>query len=309
MLTTDFLSHPRVHLVVGKGGVGRSGVTAALARVAAAAGLRALVIDIEGRSTITDYFDCPVTLDYVERRIYTDGTGGVWGRTISPDDALVDWLEDHGLRSIARRLGSSGALDIIATGVPGVRDLLVLGKIKQLERESAYDTIIVDAPASGHAVDFVATPYQLHQTAAVGPVKSQAADVMEMVGDRKRFGVLVVTIPEETPVQEALDTMKAIEERTSAHISGIIINQSTTLDELTRSAIAIVERHSTTHATGLAASVDYLVAVADRQISEIASLTAQRRIPMLQLGLANNSSLTNILDSLTRDLEAGIARW
>jgi hypothetical protein len=143
----------------------------------------------------------------------------------------------------------------------------------------------------------------------MGPVRSQAAEVIEMIGDRKRFGVLIVTIPEETPVQEALDTMHALEQRTSAHITGVVVNQSVVISELTRSACAVVQRHATTHTTGLAQDAGYLVAVADRQLAEIDVLTTQRRIPTVHVGLTPSNDLTTILESISLDLVQGIDQW
>ena len=82
-------------------------------------------------------------------------TGSVRARRLTPDDALVEYLEDHGLRRVSKRLAHSGVLDVVSTAIPGIRDVLVLGKVKQLEREAVADLIVVDAPATGHAITFL----------------------------------------------------------------------------------------------------------------------------------------------------------
>ena len=76
-------------------------------------------------------------------------------RTLTPDEALLDYLRDHGLSRISKRLVSSGALDVVATAAPGIKDILILGKVKQLERAGDADLLVLDAPAAGHAITFL----------------------------------------------------------------------------------------------------------------------------------------------------------
>jgi anion-transporting ArsA/GET3 family ATPase len=124
---------------------------------------------------------------------------------LAPDEALVEYLEDHGLGRISKRLVSAGALDVVATAVPGMKDILVLGKVKALQRAKAADVIVVDGPATGHAVTFFLSPKGLLDAVRVGPVLTQAVEVSEMLADPERARVLLVTVPEETPVNEAVE--------------------------------------------------------------------------------------------------------
>ena len=87
-----------------------------------------------------------------------DLDAGIRARFLTPDAALVDYLETHGMKRISKRLVASGALDVVATAVPGMKDILVLGKVKSLEEARAADLIIVDAPAAGHAISFLLSP-------------------------------------------------------------------------------------------------------------------------------------------------------
>src|SRR4029450_657080 len=84
-----------------------------------------------------------------------EGAADIRGRMLTPDDALLEYLRDHGMSRISRRLVSSGALDVVATAAPGVKALLSLGKVKQLERTGSTDLLILDAPAAGHAITFL----------------------------------------------------------------------------------------------------------------------------------------------------------
>ena len=171
-----FCATSRVVIVAGKGGVGKTTVTAALATAAARTGMSVLIVEVEGKSGLAACFgEAPLTYEEAELR------PGVRARTLTPDDALLEYLDDHGMRRISRRLSRSGALDVVATAVPGMRDILVLGKVKQLERAGVADLIVIDAPAAGHAVSFLLSARGLLDAVKVGPIQRQAADVVEML--------------------------------------------------------------------------------------------------------------------------------
>jgi hypothetical protein len=126
----SFLRSSRVVIVAGKGGVGKTTVTAALARLAASEGLTTLVVEVEGKSGLAGLFGrAPLT--YRESVLWPaspDGGAEVRGRTLTPDEALLEYMEDHGLRRISKRLAASGAIDVVSTAVPGIKDILVLGR-------------------------------------------------------------------------------------------------------------------------------------------------------------------------------------
>jgi anion-transporting ArsA/GET3 family ATPase len=220
----------RVTIVAGKGGVGKTTVSAALAYLAASAGLRVLVVEVEGSSGFPALFDRPDPLSYEPAVLLSAGDGSVAARTVTPDDALLEYLEDRGMRRISRRLTSTGTLDVIATAVPGIKDILVLGKVKQIEQriaageQGAPDFIVVDAPAAGHAVTFLSSAYGLVEAAAVGPIRTQASDVVSMLSDPDRCQVMLVTLPEETPVNEAVDTAFHLEDRAGVKLAPIVVN-------------------------------------------------------------------------------------
>ena len=126
-------------------------MSAALARVASQAGLSPLLVELEGRSPVATLFGHAGPLAYEEVELTSPGAAGagaVRGRTLTPDDALVEYLDDHGMRRISKRLTRAGLVDVIATAVPGIKDILVLGKVKQLERDRVADVIIVAAKFS-----------------------------------------------------------------------------------------------------------------------------------------------------------------
>ncbi len=223
----QFFTASRLVIVAGKGGVGKTTVTATLARAAAERGLSSLILEVEGKSGLASMFASP-TFAYDEV-ILTEadddaGLAAVRARTVTPDDALVEYLEDSGMGRISKRLLSSGALDMVATAVPGIRDILVLGKIKQMERAGLADVLILDAPAAGHAISFLQSASGLVDAVRLGPINAQARDVLDLLGDPARCQVILVTLPEETPVNELVETAYQLEDRVGVSLGPVVVN-------------------------------------------------------------------------------------
>jgi anion-transporting ArsA/GET3 family ATPase len=228
MDAAGFCSQTRVLIVAGKGGVGKTTVTAALARMAALAGLTTLIVELEGKSGLAAMFGRADALTY-EEVVLSPGGGpraaaDVRARTLTPDDALIEYLEDHGMRRLSKRLTSSGAIDVVATAAPGIKDILVLGKVKALERSGVADLIVVDAPAAGHAITFLTSARGLLDAVTVGPIRTQAQEVLELLTDPARSQVMLVTLPEETPVNEVAETAFKLEDRVGISLAPLVVN-------------------------------------------------------------------------------------
>ncbi|MGC8464169.1 MAG: ArsA family ATPase [Acidimicrobiales bacterium] len=225
-----FCTQSRVLIVAGKGGVGKTTMVAALARVAADAGLSVLIVELEGRTGIAGAFGPAQALGYDEVVLddANDGSpvtrGTVRARMVTPDDALVEYLVDHGFRRISKRLAASGIVDVVSSAIPGIRDVLVLGKVKQLERSGVADLVLVDAPATGHALTFLSSAGGLLDAARSGPVRTQAADVAELLGDPSRCQVVLVTLPEEMPVNEVVEAAYQLEDRIGVALGPVVVN-------------------------------------------------------------------------------------
>jgi hypothetical protein len=235
-----FCAQSHVLVVAGKGGVGKTTMTAALARMAAGAGKSVLIVELEGKSGITAAFGIEGDLGYEEALLAppvphgaagAGGAGGAGGpsgpvraRRLTPDDALVEYLEDHGLRRVSKRLAHSGILDVVSTAIPGIRDVLVLGKVKQLERDGVADLILVDAPATGHAITFLTSASGLVSAARGGPLRVQAQDVVDLLSDPARCRVILVTLPEELPVSETIESAYTLEDKAGVQLGPVIVN-------------------------------------------------------------------------------------
>ena len=210
----EFLS-PRIHIVSGKGGVGKTTVAAALALVAARHGRKVCVAEVDRKGSLARLFGgVGMDLGYEPAEL----SPGVWGLNIVPEDALAEYLDvQYHMKRISRIFTSSHFVDYITTAAPGLKDILVLGKIWYLENgrgtKHDFDTIVVDAPAAGHMLTFLSAPMGLSDAVRVGPVRRQSDWLVEMLQDPNRTNVHLVATPEEMPVRETLETAEALQER------------------------------------------------------------------------------------------------
>jgi len=290
----QFFAASRLVIVAGKGGVGKTTVSATLARAAALAGLSTLIVEVEGKSGLPGMFG-QGELGYDEVVLSPgggpDGAGDVRARTLTADAALLEYLRDHGLSRISKRLVSSGALDVVATAAPGIKDILLLGKVKQLEREGVADLIVLDAPAAGHAITFLQSARSLIDTVSVGPINAQARDVLELLEDHERCQVVLVTIPEETPVNEAVETAFSLEDRVGIGLGPIVVNGLyPALDGLTAvpaEVAAAAEAADVSlrdgEAEALAAAAAFRLDRAALQAEQVGRLESQLPLPQLRL--------------------------
>ena len=211
----QFLTDAHVVIVAGKGGVGKTTVTAVLARAAADRGLRVLVVELDGKTAL--------------KGLAGDDIGCL---ALTPTAALAEYLDTHGLGRVAKRLATSGVIEVVATAAPGIDDIVVLGKIKQLEQSGNYDLIVVDGPAAGHAITFLMAPANLLKLVRSGPIHSQAIDVGQLLTDPGRAQVLLVTLPETTPVNEVIETAAALRNDGGLHLGPVVVNAFDEGDDL-----------------------------------------------------------------------------
>jgi cellulose biosynthesis protein BcsQ len=214
-----FCLQSRLVVVAGKGGVGKTTVTAAFARMAAGLGLSVLIVEVEGKTGLAAAFGAE-ELEYDERELAPN----IRARALTPDVALLEYLEAAGLHRISRRLVKGGLVEVVSTAVPGIKDILILGKVKQLERARAADLILLDAPAAGHAVSFLMSARGLSDMVRAGPLRVQADDVLAMLTDPSRCRVMLVTLAEETPVNEVVETAFALEDRVGVDLAPVVVN-------------------------------------------------------------------------------------
>ena len=226
----------RLHVVTGKGGTGKTTVAASLALALASHGKNVLVCEVEGRQGLARMFDVD-PLPYAETRIATglrgpDGQrpGAVHALHIDPESALLEYLAMYyRLGRAGKALDRFGVIEFATTIAPGVRDVLLTGKVfEAVQRNSRnkgaveYDAVVLDAPPTGRITQFLNVSDELAGLAKVGPIKSQA-DTMMTLFRSPRTAVHLVTVLEEMPVQETAD---GIEELRAAGlpVGGVVVN-------------------------------------------------------------------------------------
>jgi hypothetical protein len=191
--------------VSGKGGAGKTTVAAALGLAAAARGRRVLVCELEGRRQLPRAFGLreespdPVRL-----------ADDVWFLSIDPQRALEEWLRRQpGGAVVAAVLARSAAFANFVAAAPGAKELITLGKVVDLARPP-YDLVVVDAPATGHALGMLAAPRTLAGVARVGPVGEQARELHGFLTDPMRTRYVGVSLPEEMSVREVVDLERGL---------------------------------------------------------------------------------------------------
>lgn len=225
------LSKARLHFVTGKGGTGKSTVAAALALTMASGGRKVLLIEVEGRQGIAQLFDVP-PLPYKELKIATAEHGGqVNALAIDIEAAFLEYLDMfYNLGLAGKAMRRIGAIEFATTIAPGLRDVLLTGKIKESvirvdkNKLPVYDAIVVDAPPTGRIVRFLDVTRAVSDLAKGGPVYSQAEGVVKILHS-DQTAIHLVTLLEALPMQE---TMEAIDELQGLGlpIGSVIVNRN-----------------------------------------------------------------------------------
>ncbi|MGH2750825.1 MAG: ArsA family ATPase [Actinomycetota bacterium] len=226
MHVDEFLD-PKILIVSGKGGVGKTTVAAALALVAARHGRKVCMAEIDRKGTLPKLFGGG-QVTYAPREL----SPGVWGLNIIPEDALAEYLRvQYHMSRISRAFRSTHFVDYITTAAPGLEDILVLGKIWYLEQDRdhgggphGFDTIVVDAPAAGHMATFLRAPRGLADAVRVGPVRRQSEWLNDMLTDPQRSRVHLVALAEEMPVTETLETSDALDRQLGISQGAVFAN-------------------------------------------------------------------------------------
>lgn len=222
----DSLLARRLVVIAGKGGVGKTTVAGALGLLAAQRGLRTVVVEVGKQQRL------PALLEHLGEPVHgveTELAEGLWSLSIDPDRVLAEWLRALGGRVSARVLLSSATFQYFVAAAPGARELLSLVKVWELAggkrgRGAAADLVILDAPATGHALGMLSSPQTFASIARVGPIAAQARHVRELLEDPTRSGYLAVAHGTEMAVSETLALRDGLRGALGRELDGVVVN-------------------------------------------------------------------------------------
>jgi anion-transporting ArsA/GET3 family ATPase len=214
-------------IVTGKGGVGKTTVSVALGMRAAAEGKRTIVCEVSAQENASRMFE-HTTVGFHEVELEEN----LWAISIDPDESMREYvLLQLKVRAMRDMLFRSRIFNYLAAATPGLKELVTIGKIwelAQLDRKvksgRKYDTVIVDAPATGHGVGFLQTPRTFANIARVGPIHSQAQTLDRFITDHENTGVAIVALPEEMPVNETAALEHDLVEEVGVAVDRVYLN-------------------------------------------------------------------------------------
>jgi anion-transporting ArsA/GET3 family ATPase len=287
----------RLVFVTGKGGVGKTTVAAALGLYAAQRGRSTLIIETASDGQLVTLFErraLAVTVHHLSRRL--DAV------RVNPRRLVEDYFTAVlRFRWLSERLFSSGTFNAVTTAVPGITEFLLLEKIREWlaagsrRRGGGYDLVIVDGPASGHALKLFATPRRLGGMVSRGPLGTAARSLGHLLGDAETTRVLLVSLPEEMAVRETLETHEAIEHDLGLRVAAPVVNR-VFLNRFTAEEARVLNGRVRRDATAA-------MIVEAARFAIASGLEAERHLAMLQRALATPPIILPLL--FTAGLRAG----
>ena len=285
----------RLLFFTGKGGVGKSTVTAATALLAADQGKRVLLVEVDAKNNLTALFEhAPVGFE--PRLVHP----GVHAMQMDTEASLREYLKVQARVPVFGRIGPlARAFDFVATAAPGVKEILTVGKIcwelrESLEGRADWDLVVVDAAATGHVISQLDAPEAIQELVAVGPIRNQAGWMLELLADSAITALNVVTSPEEMPVNETIELVARAREELRVPLGVVIVNR--VLPELfthaddevfdalhTPDAATVLERAAGPGATAVVDAARLAVSMRRSRSGHLAELRDAVDLPLLLL--------------------------
>ena len=269
----------RLLVITGKGGVGKTTVAAAIGLLSARAGVRTLVAELGQQARLPALFGAEAPHPGTESQLAPK----LWSISIDPDQALLEWLQSLGGRVPGRVLARSGTFQYFAAAAPGAKELVSMVKIWELTQRRrararrSYDLVVLDAPATGHALGMLESPRTFGAIARVGPVAAQTASVRELLEDPARTSYLAVAQPTEMAITETLELADRLASGFGRELHAVVVNgvlaqrfSAAELEQLERAS----EHEALARAAALAASAAH--ARARFQRNQLARLRRRR---------------------------------
>lgn len=228
MALLERLASRRLVVVTGKGGVGKTVISAALATLLADLGRRVLLLEVDPRENLHQVFDVSPSggeIVPISSRLSL--------QNLQPRQVIEDLVRQHlHVDLLTRRVTASPVFQHFIEGAPGLKELAVLSEAERLTKprgkgrsaRGAFDLVVLDAPATGHGISLLAAPHLVSEVIERGPIGAQARGLTSFVADPERTGIVVVTRAEEMPVQETLELRDALVQRVARAPELLVIN-------------------------------------------------------------------------------------
>jgi anion-transporting ArsA/GET3 family ATPase len=214
-------------VITGKGGVGKTTIAAAIGLLAARSGKRTIVVEVGQESRLPRLFGITTSKPGVETQLQEC----LWSISIDPDRALLEWLQTLGGRVSGRVLASSGTFQYFAAAAPGAKELVAMVKIWRLtrgagrgRRSDGYDLVVLDAPATGHALGLLSSPRTFGAIARVGPIAGQTRELQQLLETPSQTAYVAVTLATEMAVTEVLELQEGLQRQLGRELSTVVVN-------------------------------------------------------------------------------------
>jgi hypothetical protein len=215
-------------LITGKGGAGKSTMACAIGLLAARRGLRTIVAELSDQHCLPALFD---RVSDPKPGVEIELEQNLWSTSIDPDKALVEWLQTLGGRLSIRMLAASSTFQYFAAAAPGAKELLSMVKLNELceaprkhRHAEPYDLVVLDAPATGHALAMLRSPQTFASIVRAGPLAEQSQRVRELLEDPVHTGYLAVAQATETGISETLELEHGLRLALDRDLDAIIVN-------------------------------------------------------------------------------------
>jgi Anion-transporting ATPase len=215
-------------VITGKGGVGKTTIAAAAGLLAADRGRRTIVVEVGQESRLPGLFGMKPPRPGLECGL-TERLSSI---SIDPDRALLEWLQALGGRVSGRVLASSGTFQYFAAAAPGAKELVAMVKIWQLTRgggrrgsdSDGHDLVVLDAPATGHALGMLRSPQTFGAIARVGPIAGHTREVQQLLESPSHTAYIGVALASEMAVSEVLELQDGLHRELGRDLAGVIVN-------------------------------------------------------------------------------------
>lgn len=226
-MSINNLLQKKLQFFTGKGGVGKSTVVAAVAMLAAKKGLRSLIVEIDTASAMKRIFNVPF-----EGFVAMEMMDNIWGINIDPQEALAEYIEQNiKIKRVAQKIAENQILQYFFKAAPAVNEFVAINKIWNLVNQKnngvpKYDIILVDLPATGHAVNFLNTPSSLIDIIGMGLVRKLISKYEDMLADKQNTVLNLVTLPEQMPVQETIELFTEAKNKLDMPLGWLFVNNT-----------------------------------------------------------------------------------